>query len=31
MGGFKIVEDRPTPKAVYNRRIYALSLICGES
>jgi hypothetical protein len=22
MGGFKAVEDRPTPKAVYNWRLY---------
>jgi len=29
MGGFKIVEDRPTPKAVYNLRVYGMALVCG--
>ncbi|KAL1408787.1 hypothetical protein Q8F55_005600 [Vanrija albida] len=29
MGGFQIVEDRPTPKAVYNARIYTLAVVCS--
>ncbi|BEI98795.1 hypothetical protein CcaverHIS631_0310940 [Cutaneotrichosporon cavernicola] len=29
MGGFKKIEDRPTPKEVYNWRVYALAIICG--
>ncbi|TXT10599.1 hypothetical protein VHUM_02104 [Vanrija humicola] len=29
MGGFRVVEDRPTPKAVYNARIYALAIVCS--
>ena len=31
MGSFKIIEDRPTPKAVYNVRIYAFAIIVCES
>lgn len=30
MTGFKIVEDRPTPKEVYNLRIYLLAGVCGK-
>lgn len=29
MGGFKKIEDRPTPKEVYNWRVYMLAIICG--
>lgn len=29
MGGFTRVEDRPTPKEVYNWRVYMLALACG--
>ncbi|GMK53695.1 hypothetical protein CspeluHIS016_0102810 [Cutaneotrichosporon spelunceum] len=29
MGGFKRIEDRPTPKEVYNWRVYMLAIICG--
>lgn len=31
MGGFRIIEDRPTPKAVYNFRIYLFSAVACES
>jgi hypothetical protein len=30
MGGFKIVEDRPTPKEVYNWRIYLFAAVACE-
>ena len=30
MGGFAIVEDRPTPKEVYNRRIYTFAAVACE-
>lgn len=30
MAGFKRIEDRPTPKEVYNWRVYMLAIICGE-
>jgi hypothetical protein len=29
MGGFSRVEDRPTPKEVYNLRVYLLAITCG--
>lgn len=31
MGGFKIIEDRPTPKCVYNARVYLQATVVGES
>lgn len=31
MGGFHIIEDRPTPKAVYNKRIYLQAAVYSES
>ncbi|WOO82693.1 putative quinate permease [Vanrija pseudolonga] len=31
MGGFKRIEDRPTPKEVYNWRVYMLACVCGMS
>lgn len=27
MGGFRAIEDRPTPKEVYNWRLYSEALI----
>src|SRR4051812_26730423 len=30
MGGFKAVEDRPTPREVYNARIYISAILIGE-
>lgn len=30
MGGFAIVEDRPTPKEVYNWRIYTFAAVACE-
>lgn len=29
MGGFHRVEDRPTPKEVYNYRVYGLAVVCA--
>lgn len=29
MGGLGLVEDRPTPKAVYNWRVYALAAVAS--
>jgi hypothetical protein len=28
MGAFSIIEDRPTPKEVYNARIYIFAATC---
>jgi hypothetical protein len=31
MGFFEKVEDRPTPKSVYNWRVYAIAAVAGSA